>query len=179
MASVGLPAIGKVPQLPQSEQGAILDSLFEPSEELCNLVIPRLQNQTFQSYDEIIALVRSHLDGLSDSSDSQKLSVLDTILGSHPRLGEKKVDSAQSQAEQAQLQSHDEGETHKLSQANQDYEATFPGLRYVVFVNGRSRPTLLEDMKRRIERHDIKQERLDATQAICDIAADRARKLSS
>ena len=33
-----------------------------------------------------------------------------------------------------------------------------------VFVNGRSRSVIMEDIQRRIERGDIKQERLDAIQ---------------
>lgn len=33
-----------------------------------------------------------------------------------------------------------------------------------VFVNGRPRPVIIEDMEKRIERGDIKQEKLDAIQ---------------
>jgi len=56
---------------------------------------------------------------------------LDKILGAHPRLGEKKVDSAQSRAEQAQLNTGGQEETAKLLELNEKYEETFPGLRYV------------------------------------------------
>jgi hypothetical protein len=65
-----------------------------------------------------------------------------------------------------------------------------------VFVNGRSRPVIMENMRERIERGDIKLERAEAIKvrsrkvvnwilqadsqhykAMCDIAADRAVKL--
>jgi hypothetical protein len=64
-----------------------------------------------------------------------------------------------------------------------------------VFVNGRPRPAIMENLKSRIERGDIKIERQEAIQvnysfdmrrttltmcqAMCDIAIDRAAKLQS
>lgn len=79
------------------------------------------------------------------------------IIAAHPRLGAKKVDSKLSQAEQASLQS-DPAEAAILTDLNAQYEKTFPGLRYVVFVNGRSRPVIFEDMKRRIARNKFEVE---------------------
>ena len=52
-------------------------------------------------------------------------------MGAHPRLGEKKVDSEQSRAEQAQLNTGGEAEAEKLRALNEEYEKAFPGLRYV------------------------------------------------
>jgi propanediol utilization protein len=48
-----------------------------------------------------------------------------------------------------------------------------------VFVNGRPRPVIMEDMRSRIDRGDIKAERQVAIQAMCDIALDRASKLQA
>ena len=48
-----------------------------------------------------------------------------------------------------------------------------------VFVNGRSRPAIMEDMEKRIKRGDIKQEKKDAIQAMCDIALNRASKMGA
>jgi hypothetical protein len=48
-----------------------------------------------------------------------------------------------------------------------------------VFVNGRPRPAIMENMRARIDRGDIKAERQEAIQAMCDIAADRASKLQT
>jgi len=64
-----------------------------------------------------------------------------------------------------------------LGRLNEEYEGKFPGLRYVVFVNGRPRSEIMENMRSRIDRGDIKAERQEAIQAMCDIALDRATKL--
>lgn len=68
---------------------------------------------------------------LSESLSTSDTDWLDKILGAHPRLGEKKVDSAQSRAEQAQLNTGGQEEATKLRELNEKYEETFPGLRYV------------------------------------------------
>lgn len=60
---------------------------------------------------------------------------------------------------------------------NEAYEARFPGLRYVVFVNGRSREEVMGDMRRRIEGGTVEGECEAAVQAMCDIALDRVGKL--
>jgi 2-oxo-4-hydroxy-4-carboxy--5-ureidoimidazoline (OHCU) decarboxylase len=51
-----------------------------------------------------------------------------------------------------------------LAKLNGEYEDKFPGLRYVVFVNGRPRPVIMENMRARIARGDIKAERAEAIQ---------------
>ena len=51
--------------------------------------------------------------------------------------------------------------------------------RTSVFVNGRPRPVIMENMRSRIDRADIKAERQEAIQAMCDIALDRAKKLQA
>lgn len=98
-----------------------------------------------------------------------------SILSAHPRLGAKKVDSTQSQSEQSSLGT--ETEREQLRELNEEYEATFPGLRYVVFVNGRSREVIMEDMRRRIKEGTFEGECNAAIEAMCDIAVDRAEKL--
>ena len=117
---------------------------------------------------------------LSESPSTSDIEWLDKILGAHPRLGEKKVESAQSKAEQAQLNTGSEEEAAKLRDLNAEYEKTFPGLKYVygdqdfgpsrlganaissVFVDRRSRPVIMENMLERIARGDIKLERTEA-----------------
>ena len=104
--------------------------------------------------------------------------------------------SQQSANEQGHLLANTE-EAELLKQLNEEYEEKFPGLRYVVFVNGRPRTEIMDDMRRRIARGDIREEEKEAIkvcsalvlfwrtsadstslqQAMCDIAADRARKL--
>ncbi|CAD0113769.1 unnamed protein product [Aureobasidium uvarum] len=168
-----LPSISSLPSLSAEQRASVLDLLFEPSVPLHTLSVELLRNQTFASYNDLIAAVGVQLTELSESSSVSDTKWLESILGSHPRLGAKKVESAQSQAEQAQLNTGGEEEAHKLRDLNEKYEQTYPGLRYVVFVNGRSRPIIMEDMKRRIAAGDIDAERAAAIK----IAADRAGKL--
>ncbi|OBW64592.1 MAG: Uncharacterized protein AUREO_053430 [Aureobasidium pullulans] len=189
-----LPPISSLSSLAAEQRAGVLDLLFEPSTPLHTLSVELLSNQTFASYNDLIAAVGVQLTDLSESSSVSDTKWLESILGSHPRLGAKKVESAQSQAEQAQLNTGGEEEAHKLRDLNEEYEKIYPGLRYVIFVNGRSRPVIMEDMKRRIAAGDIVAERaaaikarlhdhfvlqdiLTGKQAMCEIAADRASKL--
>ncbi|KAK7427240.1 hypothetical protein QQZ08_006176 [Neonectria magnoliae] len=158
-------------------QAQTLDLLFEPSPAIRELLIPVIRTAEYSSYAELVdachirllSLAAAGVNGTTMNPDAALLA----ILGSHPRLGAKKVDSAQSAAEQANL--HGQGE--ELARLNREYEAKFPGLRYVVFVNGRGRPEIMQDMKARIARGDYSKEVDAALQAMCDIAKDRATKL--
>lgn len=124
----------------------------------------------FTSYASLIQHIGTLLHQLAISSASSSLPSstprdrLHSILGSHPRLGAKKVESAQSRAEQAQLNTGAADEAERLAALNSEYEAQFPGLRYVVFVNGRSRDGIMEDMRRRIDRGDIRAEETEGIQ---------------
>ncbi|CAG8980677.1 hypothetical protein HYALB_00007169 [Hymenoscyphus albidus] len=177
MSKLELPPIASVPALPTAERVAVLDALFEPCTALHTLSLDLLHAKTFSSYQDLITNVGLQLTELSKSPSSSDTQWLEKILGAHPRLGDKKADSVQSQAEQAQLNTGGEEEAAKLRNLNAEYEKTFPGLRYVVFVNGRARPVIMENMRARIDRGDIKLERREGIKAMCEIAADRAGKL--
>ncbi|KAF2200353.1 hypothetical protein GQ43DRAFT_441637 [Delitschia confertaspora ATCC 74209] len=174
-----LPPITSLHTLPDPSLKHVLDLLFEPSPPLHALTLPVLRSTTFPSYSTLIAAISAQLQALAKSGSPGDIAKLSEILCSHPRLGEKKVEtvSEQSRKEQAQLNEGKEEERKELERLNGEYERCFPGLRYVVFVNGRSRPAIFENMKARIARNDIKAEREEALQAMCDIAADRAAKL--
>lgn len=131
MSQFELPPISSVPGLPTIERAAVLDALFEPCTALHTLSLDLLHTQTFPSYNDLIASVGVQLTELSESDSTSDTQWLDKILEAHPRLGEKKVESAQSQAEQAQLNTGGEEEAAKLRNLNLEYEKTFPGLRYV------------------------------------------------
>lgn len=126
-----LPDITTVPSLSTSERAAILDALFEPSTSLHTLSVDLLHTQKFESYNELIATIGVQLTDLLESSSTSDTEWLNTILGAHPRLGAAKVDSTQSQSEQAQLRAGGEAEVERLASLNREYEATFPGLIYV------------------------------------------------
>ncbi|KAL1604850.1 hypothetical protein SLS60_004390 [Paraconiothyrium brasiliense] len=172
-----LPPVNTLSHLPEDEITQVLDLLFEPSPPLHALSLPVLRSTVFPTYDTLVIAVNAQLAALAQSDDPQDVEKLSEILCSHPRLGEKKVESEQSRAEQAQLQQGAEKEKEQLAALNREYEEKFPGLRYVVFVNGRARPVIMENMRARIDRGDIKAERHEAIQAMCDIALDRASKM--
>ena len=130
MASYKLPAIAKVNSLPNEELAGILDHLFEPCVPLHTLSVPFLREEAFTSYASLIQGVGQELLQLSKSSSINDIQCLQSILSAHPRLGEKKINSSQSSAEQAQLQGN-QAQSEKLASLNAEYERTFPGLRYV------------------------------------------------
>ncbi|EUC31007.1 hypothetical protein COCCADRAFT_7034 [Bipolaris zeicola 26-R-13] len=171
--SPSLPPISSLPHSPDSTLTTTLDLLFEPSPALHTLTLPVLRSTTFPSYAILITAIGTQLRALAASSTPDDAQRLQDILSAHPRLGAKKVESEQSRSEQANLA----GEGEELKVLNEEYEAVFPGLRYVVFVNGRSRPEIMQNMRDRITRADIAAERQEAIQAMCDIALDRAAKL--
>ena len=131
MVSYKLPPISSVPTLTAAERAAILDHLFEPSTSLHTLTIGLLHDQTFPSYDDLVSSVGVQLLDLAESSSASDAKWLDSILEAHPRLGDRKIDSTQSQGEQAHLKSGEESDNKALAELNVLYEQTFQGLRYV------------------------------------------------
>ena len=131
MSEYMLPPITALPSLPTAELAKILDHLFEPSVPLHTLSVDLLRDQRFSSYDDLVASIGLQLTHLAESSSTSDSRWLESILVAHPRLGEKRIDSTQSKAEQAQLASDAENGQDKLSELNALYEQTFPGLRYV------------------------------------------------
>ncbi|KAH9877735.1 hypothetical protein J1614_002952 [Plenodomus biglobosus] len=175
-----LPAITTLPHSDDATLTHVLDLLFEPSPTLHALTLPVLRSTTFPTYSVLITAVGAQLSALANSPDPANIDTLDQILVSHPRLGEKKVASEQSRKEQAQLQGEEgDEEVRALADLNREYEERFGGLRYVVFVNARPRPEILQNMRARITRGDKDAERREAITAICDIARDRAGKLQA
>ncbi|KAL4890249.1 Oxo-4-hydroxy-4-carboxy-5-ureidoimidazoline decarboxylase [Aspergillus ambiguus] len=178
-----LPPPSALPSLSRERQCQVLDTLFEPSPELHRMMIPLLNDQTFTSYPSLIDAVRARMAALSSPNSPQDRAVLVDMLGSHPRLGRPKVASQPEQLselsrkEQAQLNQGAEELGEKLRLLNVEYEEKFPGLRFVTFVNGRSREVIMVEMRQRMDRGDYEREVQESIQAMCDIAKDRASKL--
>ena len=124
-----LPPAEHLSSLSNAERAAILDLLFEPSDAI-HCLTEMLSGES-SSYEKIIGMIRSELSGWADNASVGESCLLDDILASHSRLGEKKVDSQQSRAEQAQLRPEPGEDEETLSRLNSLYEETFPGLRYV------------------------------------------------
>ncbi|KAJ5690212.1 hypothetical protein N7462_004604 [Penicillium macrosclerotiorum] len=178
-----LPTLSSLPSQSQEIQLRVLDTLFEPSPELHQLMIPVLANQTFSSYASLIDAVGGRMSALSAPNSPIDEKVLFGILGSHPRLGRAPANpehlSELSKKEQEQLNTGAEEQAEKLRALNAEYEAKFPGLRFVTFVNGRSRDVIMVEMRQRIDRGNAEREITETIQAMCDIAKDRARKLQA
>ena len=130
MAVQQLPPISTISTLSATDRAAILDCLFEPCEQLHTLSVELLRTQTFIGYGDLVASIGVQLTDLLESSSTSDAQWLDEILCAHPRLGAQKVESAQSKAEQAQLQGQGP-EAVQLNVLNEEYERKFPGLRYV------------------------------------------------
>ncbi|RLV93794.1 V-type proton ATPase catalytic subunit A [Spathaspora sp. JA1] len=170
-----LPPATELSSLPKEEISTALSHLFEPCEPLEYIIVNWIiipQKSKYHIYQDLIELIRIELiQSLKTLPDE----VINIIISAHPRLGES-TKSTHSTNEQKSLVGQ-ESETVKLKMLNQLYEKTFPGLRYVVFVNGRSRDVIMEDMRKRIDIGDIDLEKRLAFDAMCDIALDRAKKL--
>lgn len=132
-----LPQISTVPSLPTTSRAAVLDTLFEPCTQLHTLSVSSLAENTFHSYDALVASVGSQLTDLFKSNLESDQKWLEVILSAHPRLGEKKIESDLSRKEQAAMvaASRDSGDSEEVEEQlkplNEEYEAVFPGLRYV------------------------------------------------
>ncbi|KAJ5747482.1 uncharacterized protein N7511_009178 [Penicillium nucicola] len=156
-----LPPPSTITSLPQEAQLRVLDTLFEPSPELHQLMIPVLA-QSFTTYPALIDAVGARMSALSAQNSPTDRNVLFGILGSHPRLGRAPANpehlSELSKKEQAQLNTGAEEQAEKLIALNAEYEDRFPGLRFVTFVNGRSRDVIMVEMRQRIDRGDAERE---------------------
>ena len=131
MSEYRLPAIRTLRTLPNADLAAVLDHLFEPCVPLHTLSIGLLRDRQFESYEDCVANVGIQLTRLAESASATDTQWLESILVAHPRLGEKKVESAQSRLEQSKLAPTSEQDQSILAQLNATYENTFPRLRYV------------------------------------------------
>lgn len=159
----------RLASLPAVELQSVLDLLFEHSPLLLSIATKLLaatDDASTMTYPSLIDAVGSRLLDLQQSPDPADRTRLVEVLGAHPRLGEKKKEtlSVLSAREQSQLQqsSTSTEEEDELARLNKEYEETFPGLRYVVFVNGRGRPEIFDDMRRRIARGNAQEEEREA-----------------
>lgn len=187
-----LPPIHQITTLTNPQQTEVLAHLFEPCPTLSTFLISKVlnKNKNYSSYIDMIEKCREELLQFVSISGSESESsrraidpAVSKIIAAHPRLGTSKPSnneqlSVHSLSEQKSLQSGSEQEAQKLLELNNEYESTFPGLRYVVFVNGRPRTEIMKNMQQRIQRGDISKERTEAFNAMCDIALDRASKLT-
>ncbi|TNY21095.1 putative OHCU decarboxylase protein [Rhodotorula diobovata] len=129
----------------------VLKLLLEPSPPLEHLLAPQLHSRISslpasarpKSYAQLIDLA-AEVVAAWDVEDQA------AFLAAHPRIGETKNLSQASQGEQAPKQGQQvtPGEVLKRLQVlNSLYEDAFPGLRFITFVNGRTRAEIVPEIE--------------------------------
>ncbi|KAI9429360.1 Oxo-4-hydroxy-4-carboxy-5-ureidoimidazoline decarboxylase, partial [Lactarius indigo] len=127
-------------------------TLFEPSSPLFEFLVPtvvanidganlggQIQRRSYN------ALIDTAIWELEKWPHDQQAS----FLGGHPRIGEIKGLSALSASEQAAHATPPEV-LERLVVLNEEYERRYPGLRYITFVNGRSRKMIMLEMEEKL-----------------------------
>ena len=119
----------------------VVSTLFEHSPVLDEHLVPELAASTFASYIDLIdrsaTIIRSWPPTLQSS-----------FISGHPRIGEQnpKQLSALSASEQARYYTPP-WVIERLGWLNGVYEGRYEGLRYITFVNGRTRREVMEEME--------------------------------
>ena len=152
--------LSMIPPLAEIQQGSsnalavALEILFEHSPILINTLQPQLSDilinkkSPLESYTQLINYAIEQIMTWDLSAQSQFIS-------GHPRIGETKNLSKLSAKEQqggsgsgvAVVIPTSPEVLARLSHLNACYEIRYPGLRYITFVNGRTRLEIAEEME--------------------------------
>ncbi|KJA28122.1 hypothetical protein HYPSUDRAFT_802673 [Hypholoma sublateritium FD-334 SS-4] len=142
-----LQEIQNSPSNPSSPLAEGLSLLFEHSLIVTELLEPQLSQALkalppLADYVELVDVTLSEITKWHIQSQAQ-------FVAGHPRIGENENLSALSAKEQgAKAVTPTPPEVlERLAHLNACYEATYPGLRYITFVNGRSRAAIAEKME--------------------------------
>lgn len=119
------------------ESSPILDNKLAP--ELAQSITSSIPERRPKSYSELIDLSSSHIKAWNPEERA-------SFIAGHPRIGEVSNLSTLSAAEQATKATPPEV-LSRLEYLNAQYERAFPGLRYITFVNGRSRAQIVPEME--------------------------------
>lgn len=133
-----------------SERNALasaLSTLFEHSPILSNKLVPELHPKLHLPSARPSPLTyNSLIDFARDTILSWPVEDQASFVGAHPRIGEIGGLSMLSSQEQAARATAPEV-LERLKVLNEAYERKFEGLRYITFVNGRSRKEVMEEMQ--------------------------------
>jgi 2-oxo-4-hydroxy-4-carboxy--5-ureidoimidazoline (OHCU) decarboxylase len=142
-----IPPLAEIQQGSSNALAVALEILFEHSPVLINTLQPQLRDMLnksslpLQSYTQLIDYAIAQIMSWDLSAQSQFIS-------GHPRIGENKNLSKLSAKEQGSgVIPTSPKVLARLSHLNACYEIRYPGLRYITFVNGRTRLAIAEEME--------------------------------
>ncbi|OCF54771.1 hypothetical protein L486_07907 [Kwoniella mangroviensis CBS 10435] len=125
---------------------SLLVLLFEPSTALRNLLVPSVllrltaRSEPPSNYNELIDICQ---EVSSDWTWDEKAE----FISGHPMIGEVKGLSKLSGKEQDNSTVTPKVVLDRLAHLNELYCTIFPGLRYITFVNGRSRANIIPEFE--------------------------------
>lgn len=138
-----LPTLAEIQQGSSDALAVALELLFEHSPILINTLEPQLRANlpVLESYTQLIDSALVQIARWDLSAQSQFIS-------GHPRIGENKNLSKLSANEQGSGIVPTSPEVlARLAHLNACYEVRYPELRYITFVNGRTRLAIAEEME--------------------------------
>lgn len=145
-----LPSLQDIQSSPSHSESPLaiaLVLLFEQSPILISKLEPQLSSVLkgelpLQSYTDLIKLALALISEWDVAAQSEFIS-------GHPRIGESKNLSNLSANEQGGQGANPTPPAvlARLAHLNTCYEVKYPGLRYITFVNGRSRAAITEEME--------------------------------
>lgn len=137
----------------QDDIASILTQLFEHSDILITKLVPELFQSIRNTSLEINALIERAIDIIHAWNIHEQAE----FIAAHPRIGEIKQLSPLSAKEQSGgLSATTRFETppevlKRLEHLNACYERVYPGLRYITFVNGRTRAAIAREMEDKLQ----------------------------
>ncbi|KAL1409579.1 hypothetical protein Q8F55_003570 [Vanrija albida] len=120
-----------------------LETLFEPTPALTRLLVPAVRARLSAPPASYAALV----DLCAEAAQSWGWADKAAFVAGHPVIGEVKGLSAHSAKEQGGVRPTAPVVLARLAHLNALYAAAFPGLRYITFVNGRTRAQIVPELE--------------------------------
>ncbi|CED82656.1 Oxo-4-hydroxy-4-carboxy-5-ureidoimidazoline decarboxylase [Phaffia rhodozyma] len=149
MVSPTLPPLSSLSEPSSPALANFLSTLLEPTPILLEKLVPRLAESLSSDPPHAYRDVLDRGQGIM--VEQWTLEDQSVFIGGHPRIGEGDILSELSKKEQGATGAPTSQATlDRLRDLNTSYEELFPGLRYITFVNGRSRAAIIPEMETQI-----------------------------
>jgi len=144
-SSVQLPSLDEIhksaPDDGWGDLKQVVSTLFEHSPVLDEHLVPNLASSTFTSYTDLI-------DRSADIIRSWPPARQSSFISGHPRIGEQSPKQLSALSASEQTRHHaSPWVIERFGWLNGVYEERYEGLRYITFVNGRTRREVMEEME--------------------------------